>query len=161
MDQELIAYLDARFLQISQQIIGLRAETTQQTASFREETTQQTASFREEATQQIASLRDEFVSFREAAIQNFGRVEDEVRQAHVTIEGVRSEVRLLAEGVMGADENLRAFRAEVKREFDDARSLLRSSYAQVDRRVHALESWRELKERDPIDLIREKFGKKP
>ena len=49
---------------------------------------------------------------------------------------------MVAEGVMGADEKLQFFRAEVKQEFDDTRSLIRSAYAQVDRRVHALESWR-------------------
>jgi hypothetical protein len=41
MDPELIAYLDARFRETSQQIAGLREETTQQISSLREETTQQ------------------------------------------------------------------------------------------------------------------------
>ncbi|MEO6195310.1 MAG: hypothetical protein ABIS20_20005 [Thermoanaerobaculia bacterium] len=121
MDQELIAYLDARFREASEQVEGLREETS----------------------------------------RRFEQVDSAIRQTHVTIEGLRGEVRLLAEGVMGADEKLQTFRAEVKQEFEDTRSLIRSSYAQVDRRVHALESWRELKERDPLDLIREKFGKPP
>jgi phage shock protein A len=119
MDQELIAYLDARFRETSEQIEGLREETS----------------------------------------RRFEQVDSAIRQTHVTIEGLRGEVRLLAEGVMGADEKLQTFRAEVRQEFEDTRSLIRSSYAQVDRRVHALESWRELKERDPLDLIREKYGK--
>jgi phage shock protein A len=121
MDQELIAYLDARFREASQQVEGLREETS----------------------------------------SRFERVETAIRQTQVSVEGVRSGMRLVAEGVMGADEKLQTFRAEVKQEFEDTRSLIRSSYAQVDRRVHALESWRELKERDPLDLIREKYGKPP
>jgi DNA repair exonuclease SbcCD ATPase subunit len=128
MDQELIAYLDTRFRETSEQIEG---------------------------------LREEFIGFREETSRGFERVDSAIRQTHVTIEGLRGEVRLLAEGVMGADEKLQTFRAEVKQEFEDTRSLIRSSYAQVDRRVHALESWRELKERDPLDLIREKYGKPP
>jgi predicted nucleic acid-binding Zn-ribbon protein len=119
MDQELIAYLDARFREINQQIAGLREETA----------------------------------------QRLEKVEDEIRQAHVRIESVRDEIRLLAEGVMSSEKKLQAFRAEVKQEFDEARSLMRSAYAQVDRRVHSLEAWRERKERDPIDLIRERYGK--
>jgi hypothetical protein len=114
MDQELIAYLDARFRETSQQI-----DT------------------------------------------RFDRVEAAVRHTQVMVEGLRGDMQMLGEGVMASDEKLQFFRAEVKQEFEETRGLMRSAYAQVDRRVHALESWRELKERDPIDLIREKFGKKP
>jgi hypothetical protein len=121
MDQELIAYLDTRF---------------------------------RETSQQIENLRDQVDT-------RFERVEAAIRHTQVMVEAVRGEVRMVAEGVMASDEKLQFFRAEVKQEFDDTRSLMRSAYAQVDRRVHALESWRELKERDPIDLIREKFGKPP
>ena len=103
-------------------------------------------------------MDQELIAYLDA---RFEKVDAAIRQTHVLIEGVRGEVRIVAEGVMGADEKLQFFRAEVKQEFDDTRSLMRSAYAQVDRRVHALESWRELKERDPIDLIREKFGKAP
>jgi hypothetical protein len=60
---------------------------------------------------------------------------------------------------MSSEEKLQAFRTEIKQEFDDTRSLMRSAYAQVDRRVHSLEDWRERKERDPIELIRERYGK--
>jgi chromosome segregation ATPase len=133
MDQELIAYLDTRFRETSQQI----AATTQQVESLRRETSQ----------------RFEQVDTR------FKRVESAIRHTQVMVEGLRGEIQMLGEGVMAADEKLQFFRAEVKQEFDDTRSLMRSAYAQVDRRVHSLESWRELKERDPIELIREKFGK--
>ncbi|HEY2293399.1 MAG TPA: hypothetical protein VGM86_22075 [Thermoanaerobaculia bacterium] len=112
-----------------------------------------------ETNQQIAGLREEFVGFREEASQGLERVEIEVREAHVKIEDLQGQVRLLAEGVMSSEEKLQAFRTEIKQEFDDTRSLMRSAYAQVDRRVHSLEDWRERKERDPIELIRERYGK--
>jgi predicted nucleic acid-binding Zn-ribbon protein len=103
-------------------------------------------------------MDQELIAYLDA---QFEKVENEIRHAHVSLEGLRGDVRLLAEGMMRSEENLRFFRAEVKQELEETRGLMRSAYAQVDRRVHALESWRELKERDPIDLIREKFGKKP
>lgn len=106
-------------------------------------------------------MSQQIEGFREEAAQRLERVEIEVRHAHVRIEGLHGEVRLLAEGIMGTEEKLQAFRTEIKQEFDDTRSLMRSAYAQVDRRVHSLESWRERKDRDPIDLIRERFGKTP
>ena len=112
-----------------------------------------------ETNQQIAGLREEFAGFREETSQRLERVETEVREAHIKIEDLQGQVRLLAEGVMSSEEKLQAFRAEVKQDFDDTRSLMRSSYAQVDRRVHSLEDWRERKERDPLDLIRERYGK--
>jgi predicted nucleic acid-binding Zn-ribbon protein len=112
-----------------------------------------------ETNQQIAGLREELVGFREETSQRFERVETEVREAHVKIEDLQGQIRLLAEGVMSSEEKLQAFRTEVKQEFDDTRSLMRSAYAQVDRRVHSLEDWRESKERDPLELIRERYGK--
>ena len=112
-----------------------------------------------ETNQQVAGLREELVSFREETSQRLERVETEVRHAHVKVEDLQGQVRLLAEGVMSSEEKLQAFRTEVKQDFDDTRSLMRSAYAQVDRRVHSLEDWRERKERDPIELIRERYGK--
>ena len=133
MDQELIAYLDARFHQTSQQIAGLREEL----ASFRQETSQRF----------------------EGVETGLERVETEVRHAHIKIEELHGQVRLLAEGVMSFDERLPIFRQDLEQELENMRTLLRSSYATLDRRTHSLESWRERKERDPIDLIRERYGK--
>ena len=113
MDQELIAYFDERFSRIDER--------------FRE------------ASQQIGSLRDEFVSFREETTQNFGRVDEEIRQVHVVVEGLRDEVHVVAEGVSGFNEQLSDFRTEVSREFDDVRGLVGSTYTELDRRIRPLE----------------------
>jgi archaellum component FlaC len=114
MDQELIAYLDERFRETSQQI-----DT------------------------------------------RFEQVRDEIRQTRVEIEGLRGTVRLVAEGVMSVEEKLKPFRQDFEQEFENMRGLIRSSYANLDTRTHSLESWRERKDRDPLDLIRERFGKTP
>ena len=147
MDQELIAYLDARlspiderFLETSQQISSILDETSQQIGRLHEETAQQIGSLREETAQQIGSLRDEFVSFREETTQNFGRVEEGIRQVHVVIEGLRNgEVRVVSEGVSGFKEQLSDFRTEVSQEFDAVRGLVRSTYTELDRRIRPLE----------------------
>jgi hypothetical protein len=113
MDQELIAYLDTRFSSIDER--------------FRE------------TSQQITGLREEFVSFREETTKNFDRVDTEIRQVHVVVEGLRHEIHLVAEGVTGVGEQLDAFKTEVAREFADVRGLVRSTYTELDRRIRPLE----------------------
>lgn len=126
MDQELIAYLDRRFGETSNQIERLRQETSDRLAQ---------------------------VDARLAAL------EEGVRQTQVLVENLRGDVCQVAEGVIGTDETLRALRKEIQQPSDDLRALLRQSYSTLDSRVHRLESWRETKERDPIDIIREKWGR--
>jgi hypothetical protein len=36
--------------------------------------------------------------------------------------------------------------------------LIRPAFSTLDDRLKLLESWRERKERDPVDVIRERFG---
>ncbi len=132
MDQELIAYFDERFSRIDERF----RETSQQISSLREETAQQIGSLRDE----FGSLRGEFESFREETTQNFGRVDEGIRQVHVVIEGLRNgEVRVVSEGVSGFKEQLSDFRTEVSQEFDAVRGLVRSTYTELDRRIRPLE----------------------
>jgi hypothetical protein len=131
MDQELIAYLDARFRETSQQIADLRVE--------------------------VGGLGGEFESFRQDTAQRFEKLEAEIQYAHIKVGNL--PIRLLAEGVVSFEEKLQAFRAEVKQEFDETRGLMRSAYGQVDHRLLSLESFKARKDRDPIELIRELYGK--
>jgi hypothetical protein len=50
-------------------------------------------------------------------------------------EGLRGEIRQVAEGVAAVGSGLRHLRSEVKEEFTELRSLIRLSYAELDRRV--------------------------
>jgi hypothetical protein len=58
-------------------------------------------------------------------------------------EGLRSEIRLVAEGVAGLDEKFTqefvTVREEIREQFGEVKSLLRVSYGDLDRRVQALE----------------------
>ena len=172
MDQELIAYFDRHFHETSRQIESLQEEMTQQVGSLREEMTQQVGSLREEMTQQAGSLREEMIQqiggFREETTRRFEQVDgrfeevtESIRHTRVMIEGVRSDLKLLAEGIMGTNESLKVFRTEVAHELQEARSLISLlPYPTLESRVSKLELWRETRERDPVDIIRERLQNK-
>jgi DNA anti-recombination protein RmuC len=152
--QELIGYLGKRFDESAQQIQALRDEMTREFADVRLEMTQEFANVREEMTQEFANVREEMA-------QGFSKAHEENRHARILIEGVHSNVRIVAEGVIGMGERMDAFREEVTTEVKNIRSLTQDVYSALERRVHTLETWRETKERDPIDIIKERFGKRP
>ena len=87
------------------------------------------------------------------------QLQDEIRQAWILLERQHDDIRQVAEGVMGHTEKLEFFRAEVSDEFKHLRGLFTPSYKGLDRRVKALESWRKRTERDPVELVHERFGK--
>jgi predicted nuclease with TOPRIM domain len=88
----------------------------------------------------------------------FEQVHDEIRQTRVEVEGLRGDLRLLAEGVMGMNEKLDRFQADVAQRFEEVHGFIKIlPYSSLERRVHTLETWRETKERDPIDIIRERL----
>ncbi len=156
MDKDLIAYLDERFRETAQQLASFREEadgrfreTAQQLASFREEadgrfreTAQQLASFRDEtdgrfreSSQQLGSFRDETERLFEETNRRIEQVEDGVRYTQIMVEGVRGDVRVLAEGVSAFDGKLAAHRSEFKEEIEEVKSLLQLSYGDLNRRI--------------------------
>ena len=111
-----------------------------------------------ESNQQIASLREQITEFREEMTHRLEGVEETIRHTRVEIEGLRSQIRLLAEGMINFDERLASFRGEVKRDLDSIRGLFFPLHEALQDRVHNLESWRQSKERDPIEIIKERYG---
>jgi chromosome segregation ATPase len=162
MDQELIAYLDARFRETSQEIQGFRQETAQRFEQIDSRFEQIDSRFEQTDSrfEQIDSRFEQTDSRFEQIDSRFERVETAIRHTHVLVEGLRSDIQMLGEGVMGIDEKLRYFRADVEKEFEATRSMINPPYADLNNRVQSLEAWRERSERDPMDLIRERFGKK-
>jgi hypothetical protein len=135
MDQELIAYLDQRFRETSQQIEGFREETT--------------------------SRLDRVEGRLEGVEGGLEGVKEGVRHTQVSLEGMRGDIRLVAEGVMGIDEKIVALRAEIARDVKGIDNFVRLSYSELNDRVRPLESWKEQMGQDPVALVRERFGKKP
>lgn len=133
MDQDLIAYLNARF-----------GETSQRIASLREE---------------VSGLRKEFELFRTDTAQRFEKVEEEIHHSNVNYRGLSRIIDLFGEGLAGLEDRLQAFRADMTQEFEQTRGSMRSAYAQVDHRIRSLEVFKARKDRDPLEIIREHYGK--
>lgn len=64
------------------------------------------------------------------------------RESGVIAEGLRGEIRLVAEGVVTVDVKLDRFRGEVARGLEDLRADLRRVHGDLDRRVRRLEEGR-------------------
>jgi len=62
------------------------------------------------------------------------------RHFDAVAEGLRGQMRLLAEGVATLDEKLNRFREEVAGELQEMKTMIRISYAELDRRIQELES---------------------
>jgi len=67
------------------------------------------------------------------------QIEEIKRHFGVVAEGLRNEIRQVAEGVANVDEKLERFRREVQEEFKEVKSMIKFSYAELDRRVCTLE----------------------
>ena len=156
MDQELIAYLDKRFGENAEQIQNLREEF----GGLRDEVggvRGEVGGLRDE----VRDLRGEFEAFRETTTRNFERMGEEIRHNGVSVEGARDDIRGIAEGLMCMDEKLGFFRKEVEQEFEDIRKLIRPVYSTYDQRLQTLEMRKDFQRRDPVEMVRERFGLKP
>jgi hypothetical protein len=112
-----------------------------------------------ETSRQIEAVKEENTRCFEQIDQRFEKAEEDTRHTQVMLEGVRGNIQLLAEGMLGVDEKLAAFKLEVSQEFESVRNMIRNlPYSELERRIRTLEAWREVKDGDPIEIIRERFG---
>ena len=65
-----------------------------------------------------------------------GEIRDVKRHSDVVAESLRSEIRLVAEGVAGLDEKFTREFAKVREEIGEVKGLLVVSYRDLDRRVN-------------------------
>ncbi len=138
MDRELIAYLDEHFREMSQQMEGLRQES----GRLRQETSQKIDGLRVEMSGKIDGLREEN------------------HQTGVLVEGLRSDIQLLAEGMMGQAEKSMARHSELILEIEKVKVSIIPYYQDLNVRMGRLEQWADRQGRDAMELIREKFGKR-
>ena len=108
--------------------------------------------------QRFREVREEIASFREETSGRFEQVGESIRHTGVEVEGLRGQIQLLAEGMISFDQRLTGFSAEVRRDLESIRGLFFRLYEALQDRVRTLESWRETKERDPLEIIKERFG---
>ena len=124
MDPELIAYLDERFR-------GIDASFTQQIQGLREETSQRFAGM-DQRFDQMDSRFDQMDS-------RLGQLDEQLRLTGVRVEGLESRIQVVAEGVAAGNEKLESFKKDVAKEFSDTRDLIKHGYKELDKRVTALE----------------------
>ena len=71
-------------------------------------------------------------------------VEEIKRHFGVVADGLRADIRLLAEGQQALREEFKRdmleFRSEVRAEFQEVKAMIKFSYAELDRRVRSLET---------------------
>lgn len=142
MDQELKAYLDEKFGEVSNRLGQMDARFDSVDARL-----------------DGVDARLEGVDARfENMESRFDRVDEAIRHNGVEIEGMRGEIKLLAEGLFSFDQRFSSLQKQVTRELADHRHLVTSAFGVSNDRLQALEGWKESKERDPLDLIKERFG---
>lgn len=91
--------------------------------------------------------------------QEIREVKETVGQLQVMMESIRDDTRQVAEGVIANNEKVDTVKGEILKQFEEMRGLFRPMYMELDTRISSLESWRERTERDPLEIIRERFGK--
>jgi hypothetical protein len=66
-------------------------------------------------------------------------VEEIKRHFNVVAEGLRSEIRVLGEGLDSTNERIDGILSRMAEEFRDLRAVIRLSFGELDRRIRALE----------------------
>jgi archaellum component FlaC len=97
--------------------------------------TREFGSLRDELRGDINGLRGEFEAFRKETNERFEKVEDQIHLTQITVENMRDDIQLLAEGVSAFDGKLENVRQELKGEIQDVKALLHQSYGDLDRRI--------------------------
>jgi archaellum component FlaC len=69
----------------------------------------------------------------------FEQVDDKFNQVFVQIEGLRDDIKLVAEGVANVDEKLDRHARENEQQFDDLRVTIQLSHAQLRKRDDELD----------------------
>jgi hypothetical protein len=124
----------------------------QELAAVLERMSQQIEGFRGEISQQIEGLREEMY-------QRMVGLQEEIRHTRVVMEGLRSDIQLIAEGLMDTRERFVKHEADMERHLEEMKSFIALPYRELNTRLSLLEVRAERQERDAMEVIREKFGK--
>ena len=141
MDQEMIAYFDEHFRATARQIEGLREEMIGRFEQV------------DRRFERVDGRFEQMDRRFEQVDGRFERGEEALRHTQVSVEGLRGEIRLVAEGVAHTNERLDSLKTEVAQEFSETRKMIRLGYSDLDRRVRALEARRERPDRDPTEPL--------
>ena len=90
--------------------------------------------------------------------ERFKQIETEVRHTRVLVEGLDSNIRLLAEAVIGTNERIDFLRADTTAGFEEIKGRVGMIQETLVPRVKTLENKVEQENLDVLEVIREKFG---
>ena len=118
----------------------------------------------ERFAQMEARFDEKLVGLEARMNERFDRVETEARQTRVLVEGQQDTIRLLAEGIIGTGERIDALREEttarleeIKGSVDMIHRVLVPRVQSLENRVKGLEDHVERRNRDVLDVIRERI----
>ena len=154
MDLELKAYLDTHFAQM-----GDRIDTRLDGIDTRLDRMDARLDRMDARLDGIDTRLDRMDARLDGMGSRLDGLEDDVRQTRILVEGQRDDIRQLAEGIIGTNESLAAFRIEVQVQLDKIPGLITPAYTALDGRVRTLESWKERTDRDPVEIVRERWGR--
>ena len=126
--------LDPKFAKIDRQFeqIDQRFEKTDQRLDRIDQRLDKTDQRLEQMDRRINGLDQKVDQFKKEMIHEF----------HIVSEGVISQVKLVAEGVMNLDEKfsreIASFRKESEQAHQETRAMIKFSYAELDRRISTL-----------------------
>lgn len=67
------------------------------------------------------------------------QMEEIKRHFGVVTEGIEQKIQQVSEGVANVDEKLERFRTETREDFKEVKSMIKFSYAELDRRMTTVE----------------------
>jgi len=146
MDQEMIAYFDEHFRKTE----SLHQQTAQQIAELHQRV--------EEQGRQIVDLRQEVADLRQEVADLRQKTEIKIRHTQILVEGLHDQIKILAEGFIGIEERLVEAQKEVAAEFRLVGHSIANHYSDLANRLDVVEKRTERQGRDPMDIIRERYG---
>src|SRR6185369_6786266 len=112
----------------------------------------------DENSRQIEDLKEEARQTKQETRQQIEDLKEDTRHTRVLVEGIRSDVRLIAEGVMGGIEQQEAHRKEIQAAVDEIKTSVVLSYRSQEGRVQSLEDQAERQRHDVFEALRKRFG---
>lgn len=111
-----------------------------------------------------ARMDERFARLEARMDERFERVETETRHTRILVEGTDDKIRLLAEAVVGTSERIDSLREEttgrleeIKGSVDMIHQVLVPRVQRLENRVKILEDHVERKNRDVLEVVREKI----
>lgn len=111
---------------------------------------------RQEMTSRFEQMDEAIRQNREAIQEN----KDEIRYTRIMVEGLRSDLQGVAEGVLSNTQRIDTLREEMKQEVGEVRKTLDLSHKDLSQRVSSLEKWKKRFGEDPAPRLRKKAAKK-